>query len=151
MRGGELVTRILAGRLERRFGGVKFVRIEPEEDEDYSEVPILLTEAKRLGDKYQVDALIDGALIGYEVTGGAWPSRAVLYPEARAIIRLRVIRTSDGTVYKYYTHSPKKPKVYSPSIRTERELIGRVVRDAIDELSKEMKQDGVFWEPEENE
>jgi len=151
MHGGEQVMRILLGRLERKFRDVKFVRIDPEEDESYPGGPILLTEAKRLGEKHQVDALIDGTFLGYEVSGGTWPSRATIYPEARAIIRLRVIRTSDGTLFKYYTHKPKKMKTYSPSIRTERELFGRVVRDAIDELAKQMKQDGVFWEPERKE
>lgn len=149
MRGGKLMTQILFGRLGRKFGKVKFVRIDPAEDEGYLGGPILLTEAKRLGEKHQVDALIDGALLGFEIAGGIWPSRAVAYPEARVIVRLRVIRTSDGTVYKYYTHKPKKPKTYSPGIRTERELFGRVVRDAIDGLAKEMKKDGVFWEPQE--
>jgi len=151
MRGGETMTRILLGRLERKFGDAKFVGIDLEEDETSPGGPILLTEAKRLGEKYDVDALIDGTLLGFEITGGIWPSRAMPYPEARAVFRLRVIRTSDGTVYKYYTHKPKKPKAYSPGIRNERDLFGRVVREAIDELAKQMKRDGLFWEGEQEE
>ncbi len=148
LRGGKTATRIFKERLARKFPDTEFKFIELS-DEDYSGEPLLLKEAQRIGAKHEVDALIQGYLIGYKVTGGSWPNRAMNYPEVQAVLQVKVVETLEGKIYTKYEYAEKKPKVYPPTIRTGKELFGRVIRDIVDELSEKMKEDKLFYEEEE--
>lgn len=142
---GKEFSRILCDRLAAKFGDVEFVYITPE-DSGYPEGPVLLKHAQRIGVKYGVEAIIDGTFLGYKVTGGIWPNRATPSPEVILQVKMRVVETGEGTVFAYYSHIPKKPKVYPSRIRTEKELWNYTIRDVIDEEAKRMDEDGLFFE-----
>ncbi len=146
---GKEFSRILCDRLAAKFGDVEFVYITPDES-GYPEGPVLLKHAQRLGEKYEVQAIIDGTFLGYKVTGGIWPNRATPSPEVIVQLKMRVVETGEGTVFAYYSHLPKKPKVYPSRIRTEKKLWNYAIRDVIDEEAKRMDEDGLFFEEEED-
>ncbi len=148
MRASEKTRRIFRDRLQRRFPKVNFKLIDLPKEENLDE-PLLLKQAQRIGEKYGVDALIDGDIIGFKITGGGWPSRSVSYPEVLSVMQIRIVETERGTILLKYNHAPKKPKLYPQSIRTEEELFGRVIRDIVDEFSEKMKKEGIFYEEEE--
>jgi hypothetical protein len=142
---GEEFSKVLFERFERKFPDVKFVYITPE-DSGFPEGPVLLKHAIRLGEKYEVEAIIDGTFLGYVITGGTWPNRATPSPEANTHAKLRVVETETGTIVKAYVETPKRPKVYPSRIRTERELWNQAIRDVIDKWADEMRDDGIFYE-----
>jgi len=145
---GKEFSRILCDRLAAKFGDVEFVYITPDES-GYPEGPVLLKHAQRIGEKYGVEAIIDGTFLGYKVTGGIWPSRATPSPEVMVQLKMRVVETAEGTVFAYYSHIPKKPRVYPSRIRTEKQLWNYAIRDVIDEEAKRMDEDGLFFEEKE--
>ena len=144
MHGAEKFTKIFYERTKRKFADTEFKLLKLSSTE-YAGGPLLLKQAQRIGEKYGVDALIEGYLLGYKITGGTWPSKAISYPEVLAIAQIRVVETKEGTIVKRYTFSPKKPTIYPPSIRNEDDLFGRVIRDVIDKLHEEMKEDEIFF------
>ncbi len=146
---GKEFSRILCDRLAAKFSDVEFVYITPE-DSGYPEGPVLLKHAQRLGEKYEVQAIIDGTFLGYKVTGGIWPNRATPSPEVIVQLKMRVVETGEGTVFAYYSHIPRKPRVYPSRIRTEKKLWNYAIRDVIDEEAKRMDEDGLFFEEEED-
>jgi len=144
---GEDFSSVLFKRFQRKFPDVKFVFITPEES-GYPEGPVLLKHAMRLGEKYEVEAILDGTFLGYQITGGTWPNRATPCPEVRTHAKMRVVETASGTIVKVYVETPKRPKIYPSRIRTERELWNQAIRDVIDKWADEMREDGVFYEEE---
>jgi hypothetical protein len=144
---GKDFSKILFARLSAKFKDVQFVYITPE-DSTYPEGPVLLRHAQRLGEKYGVDAIIDGSFLAFQITGGSWPSRATQSPEVLLQASVRVVNTADGTVFHNYSHMPTRPKIFSTRIRTESELWSAVTRDAIDDIAANMDKDGVFFKKE---
>lgn len=145
---GKEFSRILCDRLAAKFGDVEFVYITPDES-GYPEGPMLLKHAQRVGEKYGVEAIIDGTFLGYKVTGGIWPNRATPSPEVILQVKMRIVETGEGTVFAYYSHIPKKPTVYPSRIRTEKHLWNYSIRDVIDKEAKRMDEDGLFFKEEE--
>jgi len=147
MHGAEKFTKVFYERTKRKFPDTEFKLLQLSTAE-YSGGPLLLKQAQRIGEKYGVEALIEGYLLGYKITGGVWPSKGMSYPEVMAIAQIRVVETKEGTIVKRYTFSPKKPTIYPPSIRTEDDLFGRVIRDVIDKFHEEMDKDEMFFTKE---
>ncbi len=147
---GKRFSRILCDRLAAKFDDVEFVYITAE-DSGYPEGPMLLKHAQRVGEKYGVEAIIDGTFAGYKVTGGIWPNRATPTPEVIVQLKMRVVETEGGTIFAYYSHLPDSPKVYPSRIRTDKQLWNYAVRDVIDEEARRMDKDGLFYKEDDDE
>jgi hypothetical protein len=141
---GKQFSKVLCDRFAAKYKDVEFVYITPE-DSGYPEGPVLLRHAQRLGEKYEVQAIIDGSVLAYKITGGSWPSRATTNPEVLLQVSVRVVTTEDGTIFHNYSHMPTKPKIFSTRIRTESELWSAAIRAAIDDIGANMDKDGVFF------
>jgi len=144
---GAEFSQVLCERLAAKYGDVEFVFITPD-DAGYPEGPVLLKHAQRLGEKYEVEAIIDGRFLGYKITGGSWPNRAVTFPEVALQVMVRVVETAEGTVFGDYSQLSKKPRVFSQRIRTEKELWEQAIRAVIDEIAAQMEEDGLFYQEE---
>lgn len=147
---GKSFAKILCERFANKYKDTQFVLITPE-DSGYPEGPVLLRHAQRLGEKYGVDAIIDGTFLTYQITGGSWPSRATPAPEVLLQAGIRIVETKDGTIFRNYSFMPTKPHIYPSRIRTQSELWAAAVRYVIDETGSVMYKDGIFFEKEKGE
>lgn len=133
---------IMFQRLQNSFKGVKFVKVERSKD-TRPDAPLLLKEAKRLGEKYKVDALLAGEVVQIYLPGGTYPSRGNPDPYALGAITYKLIGTAEGLPITDDVLSDDRLVLYSYNIRTEQGLVGAVERHlvmlVIDSLKKSKK------------
>ena len=139
--GAERFIEILQARLAARFEEVEFIVVDPEKV-DAETGPLLLDEAVKLGSEYGCDALVDGVFYGVEIVGGTWPNTASDTPEARGKLKWRLVECSGGSLLLDGRLDPGKPKVYSRRIRSEDELIRRVMQGMAAEVGDRLGESG---------
>lgn len=127
------LTEMLASRLGDRFEGSEFVVLDPT-DKDAAKngsrrSPLLLDEAVALGQREGVQAVLDGTYGGVEISGGVWPSQTADFPQARGFLRWRVVDCQEGLIVADGEIKPKDFSTYPQRIRTEKELVQRVLGD----------------------
>jgi hypothetical protein len=131
--GAERLSSMLQARLEAKFEEAEFFVVELDE-KDQPSGPLLLKEAVELCSETGADGLIDGVFGGVEIVGGTWPNKGGDHPQARGFLRWRLVDGSDGMLIMDGRIEPEKPKVYSPRIRSTRQLQTRVLQDLADEV-----------------
>jgi|GEM_PF-6064279 len=137
--GAKQMTEILLGRLAGRFSEVEFIAIDPAEAE-LDDKPLLLDEAVRLGEEFDVEALVDGTFDGIEIVGGTWPNQGADTPQARGFMRWRLVDCQDGLLIADGRIKPAKPEFYSRQIRTEETLVRRVMQSLADQIGTELEE-----------
>lgn len=127
------LTQMLASRLAERFEGSEFIVIDPTDKDAGKNVsqrnPLLLDEAVALGQREGVQAVLDGSFGGVEISGGVWPSQTADFPQARGFLRWRVVDCQEGLIVADGEIRPKDFSTYPQRIRTEKELVQRVLGD----------------------
>jgi hypothetical protein len=141
--GAALLTAMLAGRLGARFDQVEFVAVDPAEAGLGNE-PLLLNEAKQLGAHYQVEALLDGVFLGVEIVGGTWPNIGSDLPMARGMLRWRLVDCRTGLLALDGKVAPKKAKFYPKAVRTEEDLVSRVMQDMVAQVGDDLEAAGLL-------
>jgi len=141
--GAVQLTEMLAGRLGARFEQVEFVPVDPAAA-GLGDGPLLLDEAVQLGAHYEVDALLDGVFLGVEIVGGTWPNVGSDLPMARGMLRWRLVDCATGLLALDGQVAPKKAKFYPKSVRTEEDLIGRVMQDMVAQVGDDLEAGGML-------
>jgi len=141
--GAALLTEMLAGRLGARFDHVEFVPVDPAEA-GLGDGPLLLDEARQLGAHYQVEALLDGVFLGVEIVGGTWPNVGSDLPMARGMMRWRLVDCGTGLLALDGKVAPKKAKFYPKAVRTEEDLVSRVMQDMVAQVGDDLEAAGLL-------
>ena len=137
--GAMLLTEMLAARLDERFEDAEFILLDAEAVEP-ARWPLLPDEAVELGDELGVDALLDGVFGGVEIVGGTWPNLGSDVPQARGDLRWRLIDCETGRLVLARASGGRKPKIYSPRIRTTEHLIRQVMQDLVCAVGDELEE-----------
>jgi len=95
-----------------------------------------------LGQREGVAALLDGSFGGVEIAGGVWPSLTADFPQARGFLRWRVVDCQQGLLIADGEIRPKSFKTYPQRLRTEKELIARVLGDLCDSVGDALEEAG---------
>jgi hypothetical protein len=141
--GAVQLTEMLAGRLGGRFDQVEFVLVDPAEL-DLGDEPLLLAEAVELGAHFEVDALLDGVFLGVEIIGGTWPNLGSDLPMARGMMRWRLVDCASGLLAQDGKVAPKKAKFYPKAVRTEEDLVNRVMQDMVAKVGDDLEAGGML-------
>jgi hypothetical protein len=141
--GAQQLTEMLAGRLDGRFEEVEFIIVDPAVI-GLKCGPVLLEEAVELGSEYEVEALLDGVFCGVEIVGGTWPNLGSDLPLARGVMRWRLVECAEGMLVIDGEIAPRKPQFYPKRIRTEEELINRVMQDLVAKVGDDLEAGGIL-------
>jgi hypothetical protein len=145
--GGEQFTEILLGRLNTRIKGVEFVMADPHEI-GIKAGPLQPDEARELGAKLDVQALLDGIFSGVDIVGGTWPSLANDVPQAKGQARWRLLDAGTGVMARDGLVDPKRPKIYSRRVRNTDDLVRRVMQDMAEEICTALEAGGTAQQDE---
>jgi hypothetical protein len=131
--GGEKFTEILLGRLGARIKGVEFVMADPHEI-GIKAGPLQPDEARELGAKLGVQALLDGIFSGVDIVGGTFPSLGNDLPQATGRARWRLLDAGTGVLALDGLVDPERPKIYPKRVRNTDDLVRRVMLDMAEEI-----------------
>lgn len=136
---------ILIGRLDNKCENTEFVELEVELDED---TPLMGDTARELGEEYDLDAIVVGSY-AVNVVGGIYPSKTNNTPVGTVSIECRVIDCESGWSRGKVLMTWEKNKIYSSTIRSQKDLEGRLMRDGIDDMIAMLLDRGFLsFEPE---
>lgn len=136
--GADKFHSILLGRLKNAQSETEFISIDPKLDKD---TPLMGETARQLGDSYKIDAIMTGVFT-VKVQGGLYPTRANNVPAGKIGIDCRIIETESGWSRGKATIAWDKNKIYPQTIRTQKDLEGKLMRDGIEDLIGELKKTG---------
>lgn len=136
--GGAKFTDMLLARLGARITGAEFVLADPAQI-GIKAGPLQPDEARELGAKAGVQALVDGIFSDIEIVGGTWPSLANNIPQAKGIARWRLLDAGTGMLLLSGRIDPDEPKIYSRRVRNSDELIRLVMQDMAEEIAAALK------------
>jgi hypothetical protein len=144
LRGGaDDLLSIWQAQLKQAFPEVEFVLVDPSVL-DLPAGPLLLEEAVKLGQHYDVHALLTGVFEGVEVTGGTWPNAGASFPSAKGAMSWRLVECETGVLVADGVIEPRKPKAYSPRIKDTAELCRRVLQDLARDATAALKDAGAL-------
>lgn len=141
--GAVQLTAMLKDRLGARFEGVVFIAIDLPAARLEGE-PALIENAAKLGQQFDVQALLDGVFGGVDISGGCWPNHGSDMPEARGVLRWRLIECASGQLAAEGDIAPRKPQVYSQRIRTEAALVRSVMQGLVEEVGDALEGAGLL-------
>ncbi|GEM_PF-1871861 len=140
--GDKRLSRRIYNYLRAKVPSVEFVKVARDLDPDE---PILLSEARYLGEKYGVEAIIYGTLIQIQIPTGTFPSRANRRPMARAEAVIRVVETKQGLPLVTYLIYDEGMRFYDWRIATKKALEDAVISYIADTTYKVLKDEGIFF------
>ena len=140
--GDRRLSRRIYNYLKAKVPSVEFVKVARDLDPDE---PILLSEARYLGEKYGVEAIIYGTLIRIQIPTGTFPSRANRRPMARAEAVIRVVETKQGLPLVTYLIYDEGMRFYDWRIATKEDLEDAVISYIADTAYKVLKDEGIFF------
>ncbi len=136
--GADRFHSILLGRLKNAQSETEFISIEVKLDKD---TPLMGETARQLGERYKIDAILTGAFT-IAIQGGIYPTRANSVPVGKIGIDCRIIETESGWSRGKAGVAWEKNKIYPQTIRTQKDLEGKLMRDGIDDLIAELGKGG---------
>jgi hypothetical protein len=131
---------ILLGRLANACPDTDFVEIEVKLDE---ETPLMGEMARRIGEENGLDAILTGNF-AITIQGGVYPSKTNNIPLGKIDIECRVIECESGWSRGKVLMMWEKNHLYPQTIRTQKDLEGRMMRDGVDDLIKMLMNKGLL-------
>jgi len=136
---------IILGRLKNAQPDTEFVEIEVSLDPD---TPLMGEKSRELGQEFGLDAIVTGTFV-VKVVGGLYPTIANSVPAGRVGIECRVIDTVSGWSRGTAAVAWDKNKIYPMSVKTQKDLEGKLMRDGAEDLIAELNKKGLlYFEPE---
>ncbi len=131
---------ILIGRLENQRKETEFIKLDIELDSD---TPLMGETARKLGEEYGLDAILIGSF-AIEIIGGIYPSKTNNTPVGKISVECRVIECKSGWSRGKMLMTWDKNHIYPQTIRSQKELEGRLMRDGVDDTIKMLLERGLL-------
>ena len=143
--GEDRFAEIFMGRLKNQRPDTEFVEIKLNLPKD---TPLMGEEARRIGREQNIDAIVTGSFL-VKIVGDVYPTYANNIPVGDFKAECRVIETNSGWSRGKIYLEWKKNKIYSPTVKTQKDLEGKIMRDGAEDLIEKLTNKGyLFFEPE---